>query len=174
MVAGLGFAAYQEREALVKGLLHKPPAKAVMRTASTATVMAGLFYSTHIDAVSIWALNLNDNTAEYLTGRRREGTPWLITPRVLRLFTENSNAVITAKLLRGESVCDDPSKSRALLGQALVDDGMQLICFVPMPPVSNELLVGYVLLGFKTRPSDAVAEAAVSAVIKETNNIIAR
>lgn len=174
LVGGIGFVAYQEREALLKVLLHKQPAKAVMRTASTSATLTGLFYTTHIDAASIWALNLHDNTAEYLTGRRRDGTPWLITPRILKLFTESSNPAITKKLLQGEPVCADPAQSRMLLGQALVDDGEQWVCFVPEPPTSTELLVGYVLLGFKDKPSEAVADAAVAAVLKQTDEILIR
>jgi hypothetical protein len=170
LISGIGYAAYQEREALLRVLLHKPPVKPVLRTAEIDNVVTGLFYSTTADAAAVWAWHSGDNTVEYLVGKRRDGQKWEITPKVLLGFSERSGPVI--KLLHGEAVCVDPTGLASLLSQALTKDGMHKVCYVPEPPSKTQQLVGFVVIGWQSDPGEAIAEGAVSSVLRQTDNIV--
>lgn len=173
ILVAIGFLIWEERAILRDYVAKKPPPTSVKFADNLDQVIAGLFYSTTVDGIMVWSINLGNATGEFILGRRRDLSSWVLTTKVLRVFTENSDPLITARVLRGEAACAEPVTYQFPLALALARDGIHEACFIPIPPSRTAALIGLVILGWKEKPPESTTEAGVAAVLREESRIVA-
>lgn len=171
LVCAIGFALWEERAAFLR-LLSRPEPTALR--SDLVPVVANLLAKTTAEGVAIWSVNLANDIGQLVLARRRNGEVWQVQPTVLAAIHEQTHVGMLSKIIRGEPACVDTHETLGPVGQFLVADGMFWMCLIPEPPSSTELLIGLVMLSWKTDPSRAYTDQAIGVARSMTDQIIMR
>ena len=166
IVLGAGFAAWQERAALLGALLAPPSAPFGRRPAALKSDLSGeldnVLAQTGAAVVAVWAVDIGANIVRFVLARRHGGGVWTFTPVVMPAILDSTDAAVLAQLVTGRSVCLDPAGRGSLVLRRLAADGLGWVCAVPAPPSQAERLLGVLLLAWTTRPEPALEAAALT------------
>lgn len=171
LLLGLGAAVWTERALLVAWL--QTPAKASLRLAELQPATIDLLLHTSASVISIWAVDLNENTQTYLTSKLRSGQPWDFAFRRLPVVTESLTVDEILKLIRGRPFCDNPATRGSLLMQHFAEAGMVRVCVIPIPPGPATTL-GAIYVAWQVVPPPATEEAALDAAMATAAAIVRR
>ena len=178
IVLGAGFAAWQERQALLGALLAPPSAPFGRRPAALKSDLSGeldnLIAESEAAIVAVWAVDLGANLARFRLARRHGGGVWTFSPRVMPAILDQTDAAALVEIVNGRSVCLDPAGKGSLVLRRLAADGLGFACIVPIPPSQTAALLGVVLLAWPARPAPALVAAAVTLAAEEADAMVMR
>ena len=158
VVLGIGYAAWVERRVLTAWLA--PPAGPMVLKSDVSGEIDDLI-NHKVDLVMVWSIELARNTATYVEGRQRAGGVFRFDPDQLPAIGDATDPAALAKLLNGQPWCDGIPRHGTPFGDRLLGAGMTAMCIVPVPPSPVELLVGIIVLAWKSKPNPAYEAAAV-------------
>ena len=93
--------------------------------------------------------------------------------RRLPAIVEGANVKNLIQVLEGHAICDGRGNLGSLLVRQLVDEGMQRVCIVPIPP-DPQVLVGILLLAWRTPPDAAREDQATGAALEVAGGLVTR
>jgi len=174
VLGATGYIIYDQSTKIIELIASQKRPTTLRSSIELAEVISDIFPSSSgsVDAVAIWAVNLGSNTAQYRVGRRRDGTPWIFNPPVVQWIHPKINTAMLAKLMRGDSACAMAYEFDGALSGFLVADGIKYVCYIPEPPSNTEIIIGFVVLGWRTVPLDHLVLSALAVVHQYTPRIV--
>lgn len=183
IVLGAGFAAWQERAALLGALLAPSRRPAALKS-DLSGELDNLLADSAAAIVAVWAVDLGTNVARFLLARQRgppngaaggaNGGAWIFTPAVMPAIVDTTDAGLLAELVNGRPACLDPEGKASLVLRRLAADGIGFACLVPVPPRQAGPLLAVVLMAWPTRPEPALVAAALTLAAEEADAMVMR
>lgn len=179
LLLGAGWLIWTERGELIAALRPRPPGPSVLKT-DLLPEITGLLNDTTADLVSLWRVDWDTNTQDYLTSVKRGGGSW--PPGAgpggdghLPALTPASNMQRVVKLLNGQSVCAALAESASnLLLRRLAQNGYRWACVVPVPPDPNAMTLALIYLAWAQRPDETHQTAARTLATAAAGHMITR
>lgn len=150
---------WDDRDFLIRSATTRP-AHVQLNVRSFEDQSRSLLARANASAIILWQVDITKNIRETLifetTNGRQDFGEHVKAPLFSALSEENEFAL---HLLNNDVFCGN-LVTRSKIGQKLLAENIIYLCRAPIISKQN-LLVGYISLGFKERPSDVLKDAAI-------------